>query len=105
MATKAKKRPPRAKKAKQGFLPEMEPPSHKDIDQQADLYFEAKTERMRLTEEETNQKQALLTAMKKHELTHYETPDGLLVDVEAEEAIKCKRKKIKAETNGDGAEE
>jgi len=104
MAAKAKTKRARTPRSKQPYLhPDMAPPSIPEIDAAAETYYEAMQERQRLTEEETQAKDNLLTKMKDHSQTRYETPDGLIVIVLSKDAVKCKRKKDKKELelNGD----
>jgi exoribonuclease R len=105
MATKAKARKPRPKKPKdkQGYLPEMEPPSIAEIDRAADAYRECRDERMQLTETETELSAALLAVMHKHNLKNYTYGDPPFV-CNVVELEKVKVRKQKAEKNGDGVD-
>mgnify|MGYP001590952941 CR=1 FL=1 len=85
------------KRAKQGFLPDMAPPSIKPIDYAADNYFEVMTERCKLSKEEDEKKTALIEVMKENRLDRYETHDGLVVTVTSKSGVKCKKK---SEENG-----
>ena len=63
-----------AKKAKQGDLPGMERPEPKhikELDDAAEAYVEARDARMKKTEAEKEQKEALISAMKKHGVLVY----------------------------------
>lgn len=81
-----------AKKQKQGFLPDMEPPSIKAIDDAADIYYDAMQERVKLSREEDEAKDNLIDKMKEHGLDRYETADGKVVTVTSKSNIKVKRK-------------
>ena len=83
------------------LLPELEPPSHKDIDDAAATYVEARDKRMKLTEKEVECHDSLLELMHKHKLTSYEF-DGYLISVNPVEKVKVK--KVKGE-NGDQEED
>ena len=88
---------PRAKKPKQGHLEGMAPPSIKAIDDAADNYFETMQERVKLSGEEHERKDALIDVMKENGLNRYETGDGKIVEVTANSNVKVKQKKA-AET-------
>lgn len=96
-ATKTKSR------RKQGYLDGMEPKSVRAIDDAADNYFEVMQERVKLSKEEDEKKDALIDAMKEAGVERYETPDGLIVTVTNKSNVKCKRKNAESE-NGDGEE-
>ena len=87
-----------ARRAKQGRLQGMEPPSIKEIDDAADNYFETMSDRCKLSKTEDEQKTALIELMKSNRMSRYETGDGLVVTVTDKSTVKCKRK---AESNGD----
>lgn len=82
----------RPSRAKQGFLPEMEPPSHKDVDAAADNYYEVMMERTRLSKEEDEKKTYLIEKMREHGIERYVTPDGLVVTVSSKSNVAVKRK-------------
>lgn len=107
MATKTKRKPGRPKKerVKQGYLPDMAPPSIKEIDRAAESYVTVRDERCALSPEEAKRKDFLHSLMKKHDLTVYEY-DGHIVTIEpGEETVKVKKKKEpKAEKNDNGDE-
>jgi hypothetical protein len=90
---------PRRERAKQGFLPDMAPPSHKDIDSAADEYREARGERMRWNKLEGEKADVLLAKMREHDLTTYTTPEGYIVSVD--ELRKVKVRRPKGESNGE----
>lgn len=81
----------RGRKPKQGFLPDMDPPSIKPIDDAAEIYFDTMQERVRLSKEEA--KDNLIDLMKQHDLTIYETSDGKTVSLLNKSNVKVKRKK------------
>ena len=88
----------RPAKAKQGHLPDMEPPTVKEIDRAADDYRDVRDQRMELTKQETAKQAVLLELMRKHGLTHYEY-DDYVVDIVANssEKVKVKAKKVEDE--------
>ena len=90
-----------AAKKKQGFLPGMDPPSIKAIDDAADIYYDVMTERVKLSKEEDEAKDNLIDKMKEHGLDRYETADGKVVTVTSKSNIKVKRKKDAEESNGE----
>jgi len=53
---------------KQTELPGMERKTIREVNDAAEAYVDARDERMRLTEKEVERKQALISAMQKHEL-------------------------------------
>ncbi len=59
-------------RARQGHLPEMEPPSIPEIDEAAEAFVDARDKRMRLGSKEAEKKEILEAAMKKHGLDRYE---------------------------------
>lgn len=91
----------KAAPAEQGYLPEMEPPRIKAIDQAAKIYHQAKVDRMALSEEEDQAKDNLIDKMKEHDLQIYECPGGLIVTLTATSNVKTKLKHKESE-NGDG---
>lgn len=95
MAEKTKNRP---KRQKATFLPGMEPPSVPELDNAADAYYEAKTDRQAKTEVEKNAKTNLIEKMVAEKLTRYETPNGLVVDLLSKSNVTCKNK-VDAESN------
>ena len=96
-----KKKKANAKKPKQGFLPDMEPPSIKAIDDAAENYWEAMMERTELSKQEDEKKTALIEVMRENKLDQYETAEGIVVTLTAKSNVKAKRKKDATE----GAEE
>jgi len=100
MATKTKARKPRERKPKQGFLPDMEPPSIPEIDEAADAYRECRNERMALTETETELQAKLLAVMLENKLETYSYGDPPYV-CNVVELKKVKVRKQKAESNGE----
>ncbi len=88
-----------AKKAKQGHLAGMEPPSIPEIDDAANSSADVRRRRMALTEQETTAADALLALMHEHELKVYDCPDGKKVEISALEKIKVRRPK--EESNGE----
>lgn len=96
-----RKRKPRTR---QGFLPDMEPPSHKDIDDAAEDYVDARDARMRMLKTEIDAKGRLLERMREHALTTYKTPEDYVVTVDQLAQIKVKKAKAEAEANGESEE-
>jgi hypothetical protein len=114
MATAAKKKPAKARpkrppKAKQQYLPGLEPPSIPAIDRLAEKYVEVRNSRMEMTKEEVKNADLLEAKMKEHGLTKYEF-DGKVVELQHTEKVKVRRKepvefvRERAEQNGDGNE-
>jgi hypothetical protein len=60
-----------AKRKKQQALPGMERKTIKEIDDAAEHYVDQRDARMKLTEKESDAKQALIAAMKKHGVETY----------------------------------
>ncbi len=83
---------PKGRRAKQGFLPDMEPPSIPEIDAAADAYVDARNTRMAMTETEVERRTLLMGLMKQHKLANYEY-DGKTVSIVADEKCKVKTKK------------
>lgn len=79
-------------KPKQESFEGMEPVEIAEVTKAAEVYVDARDERMQLTEQEVEKQELLVTAMKKHGLDKYRTPDGLLVTlVPGKEKAKVKR--------------
>ncbi len=94
----------RKAKPKQGYLPEMEPPTFKDIDSAAENYYDTMQERVKLSGEEDEAKTNLIEKMRSHDLERYEY-DGKIVMIVNKSNVKVKKAK-KAEENGEeGGEE
>lgn len=90
----ARTRAKRPKVPEQGYLdPELEPVKIKEIDTAAEAYADARDERMKLSEEETEAQNTLGAVMEKHNLEAYEY-DGNRVTVDR--SMKVKVKKLKA---------
>ena len=96
-ASMAKKR---KQKGKQGFLPDMEPPSIPEIERAADLYLEARNARMNGLQEEVKLRGVLELVMHKHDLKAYSYEDKT-VTLEAQEKVKVRKKQDKEGTGGD----
>lgn len=99
MAKSKAPKAPREKKLKQQFLPDMEPPSVPEVDAAAEAYYDAKKERQALSQDEKDKKANLVEKMLQNGFTHYETPDGYVVDVPSKTNVTCKRK---GDPEGDG---
>lgn len=97
MAVKDKPKRTRKPRAKQGYLPDMEPPSVKAIDDAAENYYDTMLERKSLGELEGQQKDALIGLMKEHGMSRYTLPDGKVVEVTATSNVKVKKPKEKEE--------
>lgn len=102
MAVKAK--PKRAKKPKQGFLADMEPPSIPEIDDAAETYYETTLEKKAIGERAATEKATLIILMKQEKLDRYVLPDGKVVEVAAASSVKVMKPK-KAKEDGDGDED
>lgn len=87
-------------KRKQGHLPGMEPPSIKEIDAAAEAYVRARNARVAKTEVETETREVLQAAMKKHELTAYQY-DGKIVLLATNEKVSVKEAPDEPETSDD----
>ena len=90
------------RKAKQGRLPSMEPESIQELDDAAEIYFDAMNARCKLSKEEDEAKDTLIDKMKEHKIDLYETPDGLVVSITNKSNVKCKKK---SEPDEEGDEE
>ena len=88
----ATKDPKERKRPRQGYLPDMEPPSIKAVDRAALAYVEARDERMAKLKAETDAKDNLLALLKEHNLTSYEF-DGYTVTITSTADVKVRRKK------------
>jgi hypothetical protein len=99
MATKTRKR------VKQKAFDGMEEPTHRDIDDAADTYYESMLERQRLSAEEHEAKDNLLLKMTEHGLERYKMPDGKTVEVLSNKNVRIKKAKDAAEEPEEGAEE
>ncbi len=95
---KARTRKP---KAKQAYLPDMEPPSIKVIDQCAENYYDVMQERVALSADEDEKKTALIEKMKEHGLERYEY-DGKVVMLTSKSNVKVKKAKQKTEGGVEG---
>ena len=82
-----------AKKAKQGHLNGMEPPSVKEIEEAAEEYVGYRDARMANLKKEIEAGDALLALMQKHELTTYELEDGKTVELKELTKVKVRRPK------------
>jgi hypothetical protein len=90
----------KTKRPKQGYLhPDLAPPSIPEIDAAAETYYEAMTDRQKLSKEEDDAKVNLIDVMKTHKQSRYTTPDGLVVDLLALNKVKVKR--AKTDSNGE----
>lgn len=67
---------PKNKRPKQDELPGVERPKIKEVEDAAEAYEEARDERMKLTEEETEAQVALVEVMKKHKVKVYKRADA-----------------------------
>lgn len=97
MATKEKK----PRKPKQGFLPDMEPPSISELDGAAEIYDDAKLERCKLSKAEDEAKNQLIDLMHKHKLIKYETTSGIVVEMLNKTNVKTKHKKSESQEGDD----
>lgn len=94
MATATTKRPAKAakpKRARQGFLPSMEPESNATLDAKAEAFHDAETERKRLTQEAKEAGNDLIHEMRMAKLTHYSSPYGWVVNLEGSTKVKVSR--------------
>ena len=66
----------KAKKPKQTEIPGVERKKVAELDRAAELYVEARDERMELTEKEVAARDALIAVMKKHSLSIYKDDDA-----------------------------
>lgn len=89
------------RKAKQPRLPGMEPESIKELDDAAEIYFDAMQARVKLSKEEDEAKDNLIDKMKEHGTDIYETPDGLVVTITNKSNVKCKKKSDESEEPDD----
>lgn len=98
MATKTK--PKRERRPKQPTFPGMEEPTHKDIDDRAEIYVDERDERIRQSAKEKEAKDALLEKMNEHGLEVYKLPDGQKVIVTGKKDVRVEKPK-KHESNGE----
>jgi hypothetical protein len=98
MATRTRK-----PKAKQATFPGMEEPTFKDIDAAAEVYIDARDERIALSRLEKERKTALIDKMTEHELSIYKLPDGRKVILDGKTEVHIQKAKA-PESNGDGEE-
>lgn len=96
---KAKPKSPKAPRVKQGFLPDMAPPSVPAIEKAADDYVEARDARMAAMEPEASAKKLLTELMKKHGLSTYEY-DSRIVTLAGEPEVRVKKKKTEGDESG-----
>lgn len=89
---KDKPKGPKAPRVKQGFLPDMAPPSHKDVETAADDYVEARDARIAAMAPEAEAKELLKGLMKKHNLSTYEY-DSRIVTMAGDPDVKVRKKK------------
>lgn len=81
-----------ARKAKQGFLPEMEPLRIAELDDAAETYADLRDRRMATGLKEQEAQAELMALMKKHKLKTYTLPDGRKVEVvPGEEKVKVRK--------------
>lgn len=100
-ARKAKK--PRSTRTKPAYLPGMEPPRIKALDDAADIYYDAMQDRLSESKAEKEAKVNLIEKMKEHGLDVYETAHGLRVSVINKSEVKCK-KKADVSDNGEASD-
>ncbi len=86
------KSPAKKPRTKQGFLPDMAPPSIPELDRAADDYVEARDTRIAAMAPEAEAKELLKGLMKKHNLTTYEY-DSRIVTLAGDPDVKVKKKK------------
>lgn len=86
-------------KAKQTDLPGMENRDIPEIEQAAERYRDVRDDRIALTKDESEAKQALIAVMKKHNRQVY-THNGLSITLEEIDNVKVKSAK-KADEEGD----
>lgn len=90
---KAAKKPRKPRdKAKQGHLDGMAPPSIPSIDQAAENYYEVMMDRVKLSKEEDQAKDALINEMNVNSLQRYEY-DGKVVMLVSTSKVKIKKTK------------
>jgi len=78
-------------RAKQSEIPGTERAVHKDIRAKAEALFEARSERMELTKQESKLSGELMALMKKHGLTEHIEGDMKISIVAVDEKVKVKR--------------
>lgn len=113
MPTKIKPKPkartatakPPAKRPKTPHLPGLEPVVIPELDRAAEAYIETRNSRMKLTEQEVQEREALVAMMRKHRQAVYRVEDGgdpLIVTLT--EAAKVQVRRAKEAAAGDNAE-
>ena len=85
---------------KQGFLPDMAPPSVPAIEKAADDYVEARDARMAAMQPEASAKKLLTELMKKHCLSTYEY-DSRIVTLAGEPEVRVKKKKTAEDSDAE----
>ncbi len=84
-----------AKTKRQPNLPTMEKKSIREIDVAAEAYVEVRDERMKLTEDEVEKREALIAAMKKAHIESYRDDDAspplLITLIAGEDRVKVSR--------------
>ena len=93
-----------SKKLRQRRLPGTEEPTIKALDDAAENYYEAMTERCKLSKTEDEAKDNLIDKMKEHGVDRYETSDGLIVTITAKSNCKVKRKNANDEEDSSNGE-
>ena len=104
MATKTRKKPPARKPAprpsgsrsrpRSQHLPGLEPVVIPELDRAATAYVETRNARMKLTEQEVSERDALIATMRKHRQTVYRVEDGgdpLLVTLTESAKVQVRR--------------
>jgi hypothetical protein len=81
------KTPRKPRVAAETFLPGMEPPRIKEIDDAATYYYEVMMDRVEKSKEEDEAKTQLIEKMAKNNLERYKTSDGLVVREQVEREV------------------
>lgn len=86
---------------KQRHLEGMEPEVIPELEAAADLYYDAKTERVQKSAEEKEAKQNLIDKMHKNGLELYTTADGIKVTLLSTSNVKAKKSADPEEEEGE----
>lgn len=91
-------------KKKQQELPGMERKTVKELDDAAEHYVAMRDIRIRASENESDAKQTLIAAMRKHEILSYRVADGsLVVTLASKDNVKVTEAEEEAQTEEDAA--
>lgn len=96
--------PAPARRPRSPHLPGLEPVVIPELDRAAEAYLETRNARMKLTEQEVQEREALVATMRKHKQSVYRVEDGgdpLIVTLTETAKVQVRR----AKDEGGGAED